>query len=133
MADAPQFSIVPPLRCCEVVNSPYPEFCGELAVVRRPGSTYWFDEFFCRAHSTPADVPIADNQAFRRVHLVVDVYFAACSVSPAVAQTEAVGRLELAVRDAGGLVNVQAVRSTVGRDGLRRGHGKENGEWEVQR
>lgn len=133
MPEAPQFSIVPPVRCCQLLEDPSPHYCGELAAVVRPGPTYWFDEFFCLAHGLSSDVAIAELQPFRRVHLVVDVYFAAVSVAPGLAHTEAVARLEQAVGDAGGVVSVQAVRSTVGRDGVRRVDRRGNGAWTVQR
>lgn len=127
MPQAPPFAIVPPIRCCELVDGVRRVFCSELAVVRRPGATYWFDEFFCLEHAAPSDVPIEREPTFRRVHLVCDVYFAGVSVQPAIAQTEAVARLEAAVREFGGLVTVQAARSTIGRGtaphGVRRGNG----------
>ena len=52
---------------------------------------------------------------FRRVSLTLEVLFAGVSHIPAMAQIEAVARLERAVEAAGGIVSLNAASSTVGR------------------
>jgi hypothetical protein len=79
----------------------------------RPGRDWFGTEYFCEQHAAPGDQPIPVEHTFRRVRVFCDVYFAGVAVSAPVSQTEAVARLEAAVRAAGGAIEVHEVRSHV--------------------
>ena len=109
----PRCTIAPPLRCCARLEQHPRRICGELARWKRPGN-YWFaTQFFCDAHRETSDLAIAGERIFRRVRITCDVLMAGVDVNPPIAQTEALARLEQAVQAAGGLLDVEAVRSSV--------------------
>ena len=119
MSKLPIFYPAPILRCfCQL--DPYTlEVCGRPAVAVRQGPAPRLAEFVCARHARPADLPLAANEVFRRVRLSLTVDFAAVSWPPAAAHAEAVDRLNRAVLDAGGLVNLVGVTSAVGRRALK--------------
>lgn len=115
MADVPRFLVRPKLRCFHR-DPDLPTFvCGRDAVWKRPPSGGLPGGFFCAVHSTADDTPIDDEALFRLVHVTVDVLFAGVSFNPSVAQSEALSQLERAVEGAGGVINLHACRSEVGR------------------
>jgi len=85
----------------------------QLATHMRPGRDWFTTEYFCEQHAGPADQPIPLEHVFRRVQVFCDVYFAGVAVSAPVSHTEAVARLESAIRAAGGAIDVHQVRSYV--------------------
>jgi hypothetical protein len=79
----------------------------------RPGRDWFTTEYFCEQHAVPTDEPIPLEHVFRRVCVWADVFFAGVAVSAPVSHTEAVARLEAAVRAVGGFLDVHTVRSNV--------------------
>lgn len=114
-AHLPLFSICPPPRCYHRTGELRTHVCGERARWKRPASSCFADEFFCDDHALPTDVAIVGEQVMRRVHLTIDVYLGATSISAPHAQAEALARLSDAVAAAGGLLDTQRVLSTIGR------------------
>jgi hypothetical protein len=111
----PTFVIAPPLRCHHHELGSPRVICGELATRQRK-SAHWFDiRYFCERHATATDAPIAGDQFFRLVRFNLDVLLAGCSIAHNIAHTEALQRLEAAIAAAGGIVDVEWVRSTFGR------------------
>ncbi|PYQ83143.1 MAG: hypothetical protein DMG02_34170 [Acidobacteria bacterium] len=101
----------PPLRCYAQVGSSRYAICGELARWRRPGAHWFDDKFVCDAHREPSDVAIAGEIAVRRVRVELEVFVAGASRDAPFAQSEALARISAAVIQAGGVVDVQRVRS----------------------
>lgn len=115
MADVPQFHMRPPLRCfARLENSPG-TICAAAAAWERPASSASPGGFFCDAHRGPGDTNIPDAALFRRVGITLEVWFAGVSFTAGLAQAEALSRVERAIEDVGGLVNLVACRSEVGR------------------
>ncbi len=115
MGDVPEFQIAPPLRCYYHVGDRDPRVCGAPARWIRPGRNELHDGFFCDAHRERGDAPIPPSYLFRRVAITVQVLFSGVSLIPAVAQAEALLQLEAAVGGVGGVVNLHAMTSTLGR------------------
>lgn len=114
-ADGPQFVVRPPLRCYHRLADRPGLICAELAVRFRPECNGDEGAFFCAAHARPTDTAIPDAAAFRRVSVMLEVCFSGVSLLEAVAHAEALDRLERAVAAAGGVINLHACRSVVGR------------------
>lgn len=113
IAHVPAVSIAPPLRCYFRPKIPGAPICGEFAHWMRPGN-HWFDpEYFCDQHREPIDVLVPAEHVFRRVRFELQVLVSAAALNVTPAHTEALARLEAAVRAAGGVLDVQAVRSVV--------------------
>jgi hypothetical protein len=123
ISHVPAVSIVPPLRCYfrpELLGAP---ICGHFAHWMRPGN-HWFDpEYFCDEHRGPIDVLAPAEHVFRRVRLELHVLLSAAALNVTPAHTEALARLEAAVRAAGGVLDVQGVRSMVVRSSAHAGAG----------
>lgn len=90
-------------------------FCGELASWMRAGSLSFSPGYFCNAHHSIDDVAIPAEKMFRRVSMTVEILFASVSLVPAEAHAEVLARLELAVEQAGGVLNLHTVTSAIGR------------------
>jgi hypothetical protein len=115
VADVHQFTTRPPLRCCQQLPDSEPGICGGFASLQRVNSSNLQIGFYCAEHGQDGDTPIAAVVTFRRVAVTLEVFFAGTSPIPALAQAEALRRLEDAVERAGGLLNLSAVTSVVGR------------------
>ena len=113
MSTVPGVAIAPPPRCFSRGIDRCGPVCGELASHMRRGRDWFNTEYFCGQHAAPGDEPIPPEHIFRRVRVFCDVYFAGVAVSAPVSHTEAVARLEAAVRAAGGAIEVHEVRSHV--------------------
>jgi hypothetical protein len=110
---APAVAIAPPVRCFYRGNHGCGSVCGQLATHARPGRDWFGTEYFCEQHSVPGDAPIQPEHVFRRVRIFCDVLFAGVSTAAPMSHAEAVGRLEAAVREAGGALDVHEVRSHI--------------------
>jgi hypothetical protein len=106
---------MPALRCFERCYDREPFVCGNPASWMRANSNVFENAFFCTEHRGADDEPIPGTFFARRVSVAADVLFAATSSKPESAQREALGRLERAVERAGGVINLHAVTSLVGR------------------
>jgi hypothetical protein len=115
VADVAEFTYRPPIRCYEVIEEPRSMICGQLAYWLRPSHNFNQTGFFCFSHHRPTDLKIPDDVVFRRVHITAEIIFAGVSWMPPAAQREAFERLTDAVERVGGLVNLHAVTSQVGR------------------
>lgn len=115
MGDVAQFTILPPLRCYQQLPDSEPGICGEPACQQRVTAGGLQIGFYCAKHTRPGDTPIATTVTFRRVSVALEIVFAGTSPIPALAQAEALRRVELAVEQAGGLLNLSAVTSAIGR------------------
>jgi hypothetical protein len=72
--------------------------------------------YYCDRHRRPTDEPIAAEPLIRRVSVTLEVLFAAVNWLPGPGpQLEALARLETAVEEAGGVINLHAVNSVMGR------------------
>jgi hypothetical protein len=98
-------TVNPPLRCGYSESSSVASVCGELARWTRPADRNDRTRFFCDAHRARGDREIRSDEAYQRVTLCCDVIFAGVSMEAWVANTEALNRLEDAVRAQGGLIN----------------------------
>lgn len=117
----PDVAIRPKVRCYHRDEGPSSSSCGAIATRIRRGLWWFEDSFWCAEHALTIDAPIAGELAVRRVHLAVTVYLAGTSPEAGKSQAEAVARLTAAVAQAGGVLDVQSVRSTFVRYGLRPG------------
>ncbi len=109
----PACTYAPPLRCGHRDESPERQVCGAVAMRFRPGPNWFTPEYFCQDHSRAEDLGIPTAHIFRRVRVTVDVLFAGTSMEGPAAHAEAVARLERAVTAAGGLLEVDRVRSAM--------------------
>jgi hypothetical protein len=109
----PTCAIRPPARCYQEVGGSELAICGRIAKWKRPGSAFFEDEYFCDEHHNSGDVLITGAHAIRRVRLSVDVLLAGVNTAAPIAQTEAVARIEAAVRTIGGVLDIHGVRSSI--------------------
>lgn len=117
MTDVAVFASRPPLRCFEIIDLRTGARCGgDAAVARRRGATQPVG-YFCGAHAMAGDDPIRDDDVFRRVSVTLDILFAGVSWDRTIAQAEALAGLEALVDAAGGVINLSACRSQLGRVG----------------
>lgn len=127
------FTIMPPLRCSYVEETPDRNFCGAHARYMRAPSPDEGSRFVCAAHRGTNDVPIAGELAIRVVTLNVEVLFAGVVPSPRIALLEALMRLNQAVEGVGGLVNLHGATSQLGRWTPPQAPDEENGDSGVPR
>jgi|SRR4051812_16391174 hypothetical protein len=113
MSTVPHVAIAPPPRCFSRGIDRCGPVCGRLATHVRKGRDWFSIEYFCAEHAAPGDEEIPLEHVFRRVQVFCDVFFAGVTTSAPMSHTEAVARLEKAIRDAGGAVDVLQVRSHV--------------------
>lgn len=126
-----QFTLVPKLRCFERVGGRDGSICGHPARWMRPDTAICVGGYFCDTHRKVGDLPIAADAPFRRVRLTVDVLMSGASWSAPIAHSEALGRLDRAVRAVGGWLDVKLVTSTIGRaspSAVRRAPPADHGE-----
>lgn len=110
-----EFQVMPPLRCSHVYENPDRNFCGALASYMRAATVSDGFRFVCEQHREASDVAIAGELAIRVVSLHVEILFAGVVPFPRIAEVEALMRLHAAVADVGGLVNLVAAGSELGR------------------
>lgn len=115
MADTQVFYVRPIIRCFGKSNTPTPTICGEPATWERPGAAGHPPEFYCDDCRHPDDQPLRGDSPFRRVGIFVEVLFAAASNDTAIAHTEVANRLDQAVREIGGVLDIRGVASAIGR------------------
>lgn len=109
----PAATIEPPQRCYHRGELAGATVCGERAEWMREGPHWFVCGYFCARHRLPSDVPIPAVHVFRRVRVSVEVFFSGASMEAPAAHREAMARLEAAVQSAGGLLDVQGVRSVI--------------------
>lgn len=109
--------VMPPLRCSALTQNPARPFCGELARWMRHFEDPEGERFFCHEHRLPTDTVITGNVIFRRLTLHVDVLLSGVTPLDSLAKGEAFGRLEAAVAELGGLINLHSISSEVCRYG----------------
>jgi hypothetical protein len=114
MNDVARFTVAPKIRCCHFAKHRESSICGEIASWKAPSQYASTGAYFCEEHRRPEHVPIAGTVLFRRVSLQIEVLFAGVSPIPAMAQAEALARLERAVESAGGMLSIKAASSVVG-------------------
>lgn len=115
MSDVARFSFVPPLRCFHAEWNRAAHVCGAPARWTRVSGDTQPGPFFCDEHRGPKDTPIEGALLVRRVTLTLDVSFAGASAMPAIARADALARLERAIADIGGVINLHQVYDVVGR------------------
>lgn len=115
MSDVPRFQVRPSLRCyCQVKDSEV-RVCGRLATWERAAAAGQLSTFYCDEHHEPTDRPVRGDLVIRAVEVRADVTFVATAQQPNMALTEAVARLELAVREVGGVLQVLGAHTEIGR------------------
>lgn len=114
MEDVARFVIRPPLRCAEPLADSAFAVCGKAARWQRSPRGELAALFFCDEHRGELDVPISDGARFLRVSLVAELLYTATHPTRGMAQGEALRRLEWAVEESGGIVNLQAAHSVIG-------------------
>lgn len=114
MTDVARFTVAPPMRCCHFDQKSVSHICGRIATHRSSQPTPQTTGFFCEHHKRDTDVPITGPRLFRRVSFQLEVQLAGVSPIPAMAQAEALGRLEAAIEQLGGVLGVKAASSVVG-------------------
>ncbi|NUR55172.1 MAG: hypothetical protein HOQ29_12045 [Acidobacteria bacterium] len=115
MSDTPLFVVAPPIRCFHRLELPELPVCARPARWIRPSANCQPDGYFCDEHRQRTDAPIAEPTLIRRVNVTLEVLFAATSWTAGCAHAEALSRLERAVESAGGVINLHAVGSVIGR------------------
>lgn len=115
MADVPVFTVAPPMRCFHTVDEFAKRICGARAHWTRSHPGRISPEYFCERHRVPGDEPLPLSLTFRRITIVAEIVLAGASGLQSQAQVEALERVELAVRGAGGLLNLHTVTSVIGR------------------
>jgi hypothetical protein len=115
LRNLPQMTFSPPARCFYRREDAGGTVCGELAAWVRPGLEWFRTLYFCDEHREPIDLEIPPVHAIRRVRINAILLFSAASLNQAIAHTEALARLEAAVHQAGGLLDVEDVASTWGK------------------
>jgi hypothetical protein len=127
----PEFSRWLTPRCYEPVDGPSPFVCGAIATRMRPVKWDGDRLYFCERHAAPGDERLPRELTYRRVHLQVDIFIVGAARNQTSAQNEAVYRLERACRDVGAVLEVQWVRSVLGRHvdrgGVPEGRGPSGG------
>src|SRR4051794_21892577 len=113
MSTVPHVAIAPPPRCFYRGIERCSPVCGRLATHIRRGRDWISTEYVCELHVAPGDVEIPAERVFRRVRVWADIYFAGALQSAPMSHTECVARLETAVRDIGGALEVNDVRSDI--------------------
>lgn len=113
LSHVPAVAIAPPARCYFRLGDSSSTICGNFARWLRPGN-HWFDpEYFCDLHRASSDIAIPSEWVFRRVRFELEVLITAAALNPSPAHTEALARLDAAVKAAGGVLDVHGVRSSV--------------------
>jgi hypothetical protein len=115
MGDVPEFQIQPPLRCFHKPIVSPADACAAPARWLRGGPNEPAHGFFCDAHRETGDVPIPPSFLFRRVAVTVQVLFSGASLFPVIAEAEALAKLRGAVEGVGGVMNLHALTSVLGR------------------
>lgn len=118
------FGVAPALRCCHVRETDPLVFCGHLAQWRGARLPTGAIGFYCDEHRASSDQAIAGEELFRRVCLTVQVFVAAATDRPYVAEGEALELLIQEARRFGGVVNLVAASSEVGRGVFQQPTGK---------
>jgi hypothetical protein len=127
-SNVPLVSVCPPLRCYERITSSPLHVCGRIAAWKRPGAPLFGEAFFCDHHAQAGDVPIGGEQLARRVRIRLDVLLSGAAQLAPLCHTEAAARLEAAVIDIGGLLDVHDVTSNIVRYGACSPQGRVFGE-----
>lgn len=127
MADVPEFTVRPPLRCFGLRKDQPGVPCARPAIWQRRAVHGFEPAYFCDDCRQPTDEPIAETPVFRRVQVMCEVLFSGTSLLERTALREAVGQLERAVEAAGGVLNVHDYRSAVGRHAAPAAPRKANG------
>lgn len=128
MADLPTFVALGALRCFARGEMPDAWACGRRAGWVRYAGRATTQEFYCHLHFTEGDVPIAGLQLVRRVNITAQIIFCGTSFQAPLAQAEAIRQLEAAVERAGGVINLHAVTSQIGRWAVPQGSTPRAGE-----
>ena len=115
MPEGARFLIRPPFRCFQPLESSPGRVCGERAEWASPLDAPARRGFFCAAHAMRGDTKITNDLPFRRVSITLEVLFTGTSFEEHAATMEALSRVELAVERIGGLVNLHACHSEIGR------------------
>src|SRR5262245_28469 len=113
LAHAPSVAICPPARCFYRDQSSPGVPCGELARWERTGNHWFATEYFCERQHPPADIEIPPIHAFRRARLSCDVFLSGVHVNAPLAHTEAIVRLERALKAIGAIPDIVTVGSTL--------------------
>jgi hypothetical protein len=115
VGDVPTFAIVGPFRCCWSGGLAARSLCNATADYMTPARAGVPQSLFCAAHRPMTAVPIAGGLLLRRVSLTCQVLFTGHGVNPPFDEAEALEQLERAVNLAGGLLNLHAHSSVLGR------------------
>lgn len=115
MSDIARFTVCPPLRCGEATSNPTRPLCGAVAYWEAPPPPGALPVFHCAAHRIPTDRLIGPAVILRRVLILADIQFAGVRHVSSTARAEALARLEDAVIQAGGLLNLVEITDVVGR------------------
>jgi hypothetical protein len=109
------FAICPPIRCCAAQLDRPSQVCGARAywqTPRRPGE---LPVYRCHVHREPGDLALGRVLIYRQISLAARVIFAGASQVRSLAREEAVARLDDAVSQAGGLLQLLDVSEAAGR------------------
>lgn len=115
MSELPTFVVAPPIRCFHRHEDHELAPCGQGARWIRWRKSVLPQGYFCDRHRAPGDEPILAEPLIRRVSVSLEVLFSATNWIAEPGQVEAVARLERAVESAGGVINLHAVTSVIGR------------------
>lgn len=114
MSDYPTWSVVPTIRCSQLLKGRTRVFCGKPARWLRRGGPLFADAYFCDAHRSPVDVELVGLAQFRRVTVSAVIYLAGVAPGRSESEHEALDQLEAAVAAVGGILHVLGVTSTIG-------------------
>src|SRR5262249_19655235 len=131
VSDLCRFTVIPPLRCCARVPHDVNPVCGRPAHWQTRPAPGSLPSYLCAVHRAPDDPLIARVVIVRRIALPAVVYFAGAGWNAGVMRADAAARLEQAVRDAGGLLDLMDATDVLGRfegpGGETRGRPRKNG------
>jgi len=115
MSDCPAFLVNPLRRCFGQGENRFENICTKPAAWMRQNVHGELPAFFCDDCHRPGDEPLAPDALYRRVSVKIEVLVAGVGYTPGLAHAEAVALVERALAGTGGMLNLVAVASTIGR------------------
>lgn len=124
MPDVAIYMVRPPVRCFGRSRDEGSAICGKPADWQRSSVDGELVAFFCDDCRAPGDQPVRADALFRRVAVFAEVLFTGASSERTLAHAEVIARFGDAVAAIGGVLNVHAVSSNIGRAPLEAPRGE---------
>lgn len=114
MGDVPRWTMIPAPRCCSIESFAPLSVCNRRARWMSEVRALELTEFWCDDHKQDGATPIAGVSIVRRLSIVAQIVMTSSVRRDVDARIEALNRLELGIRDAGGVLNLHAVTQATG-------------------